>query len=131
MAGNLTDYAEHKILELITGKAAWAKPTIYVALYTAVPGEAGSGTEVSGGGYSRIATTPSDWTTAANGQISNAVNFEWPIASANWGTVAGMALVDAETGGNVIMRGPAASSKLIESGDTFRILAGALVMSMD
>lgn len=131
MANNLTDHAENRILEHMTGKTAWAKPSIWIALYTTVPAETGSGTEVTGGGYARIATTASDWTTATNGQIANAVNFEWSIASANWGTVAGIALVDAATGGNVIMRGPAVSSKLIESGDTFRILAGSLILAMD
>lgn len=60
MAGNLSNYAESKILELSVGKTAWAKPDLYCALFTSPPSDVGGGTEVptvSSGvvtGYRRI-----------------------------------------------------------------------------
>ncbi len=69
----LSNYAEAKVLEHLVGKLAMPKPTVSVALYTVAPTDEDAGTEVSGGGYQRIATTPTDWTNASNGSISNAV----------------------------------------------------------
>lgn len=128
----LTNYAEKKILDHLVGKAAFTMPTAYVALYTSVPNEDGTGgVEVSGGGYSRMQTSPSDWEDAAEGGIQNAVNLEWDASTADWGTIVGIALVDASTSGNVLVRGEAVAQKTIESGDMFRISAGNLVLSLD
>lgn len=38
---SLADYAENKVLELMVGKTAFTLPTVYVALFTGVPGDAG------------------------------------------------------------------------------------------
>lgn len=128
----LTDYAEKKILDHLVGKAAFKMPTAYVALYTSVPNEDGTGgAEVSGGGYARLQTSHSDWEDAANGGIQNSANLEWDAATDNWGTIVGIALVDEATGGNVLVRGEAVAQKTIEVGDMFRISAGNLVMTLD
>ena len=48
--GNLTNAAADDILDGLLA-------TCYVALYTDTPGDAGGGTEVSGGGYARLPAT--------------------------------------------------------------------------
>lgn len=66
MAGNLSDYAEQKVLAQTVGKAAWAKPDLYCALYTVSPTETGGGTEVvteassALTGYQRVKISASD-----------------------------------------------------------------------
>lgn len=127
----LSDFLENKLLEHITGKASYAMPTVHVALFTVAPTDSAAGTEVTGGGYSRKATTGASWNAAANGQIKNAVDLEWATASASWGSVVAIALMDAPTGGNVLVYGTAQSAKTIESGDTYRISAGNLTLSLD
>lgn len=129
--GSFSDSYETKVLEHITGKAALAKPTAYIALYTVSPTDSTAGTEVTGGGYARIATAATDWNAAANGQITNAVDFTWPAASASWGSVVAVALVDATTGGTIIVWGAAATPKTISAGDQYKIAAGNLTISLD
>lgn len=125
----LSDYAENKVLEHIVGKTAFALPDVEVALYTVAPTDSTSGTEVSGGAYARLATAPADWSAASGGSISNSVDFEWATASASWGSVVAAALVDGS--GNILAFGTAASPKTIDSGDTYRIPAGSLTLTLD
>jgi len=48
--GQLTDDAANDILDALLA-------TVYVALYTTTPGDAGGGVEVSGGSYAREAAS--------------------------------------------------------------------------
>lgn len=131
MAGNLSDYAENKILDHSVGKTSWTMPTVYVALYTTAPTDSTSGTEVSGGSYARVATTGATWNAAASGANSNASAIVFPTASASWGTVTAVALVDASSAGNIVWYGTLTSNKTVDSGDTFQFAAGALTLSLN
>lgn len=131
MAGNLSDYAENKILDHSTGKTSWTMPTVYVALYTSAPTDSTSGTEVSGGSYARVATTGTTWNAASAGSTSNASAIVFTTATASWGTVTAVALVDASTSGNIIWYGTLTSNKTVDSGDTFQFAAGALTLSLN
>lgn len=149
MAGNLSNYAENKILELSTGKTAWSKPSVWAALYTTAPTDAGGGTEVSGGSYVRVPVADASnsvWGTAANGGITNNGTYNatsaglsssgsgiitFPKATASWGTVTAVALVDASTGGNVLWYGELTNSKTIDIDDTVSFAASDLQLSLD
>jgi len=102
-----TDYWARKILDHTTGKTAvGSAPTTYVALFTAVGTDAGSGfTEVSGGPYARVTTAGSDWNAAsgsAPSTVTNANAITFPAATADWGTVIAFGLYDASTSGNLL-----------------------------
>ena len=102
-----TDRTSQGILGHITGKAAlFTMPTAYVALFTAVGSDAGSGfTEVSGGAYARVATAAGDWNSAtgsAPSSISNLNALTFPTATADWGTIIAFGLYDASTAGNLL-----------------------------
>jgi hypothetical protein len=102
-----TDRVSQGILGHIVGKTSiFTLPTAYLALFTAVGVDAGTGfTEVSGGSYSRVATAGSDWNAAsgsAPSQISNATTLTFPTATAGWGTVIGFGLYDASSAGNLL-----------------------------
>lgn len=70
-----------------------AKPTaITVHLYTSTPGEAGGGTEVSGGAYNPVTRNASDsnWTatSSSDGVTDNAAAITFPSPSGgNWGVI--------------------------------------------
>lgn len=103
----MTNYSADGWLEYITGKTSIpAKPTAYVALFTAVGTDAGTGfTEVSGGSYARVATAGADWNSAsgtAPSTISNANAVQFPQATADWGTVIAFGIYDASTSGNLL-----------------------------
>lgn len=106
MAGSLTDYSELKILDWLLGGVAFTPPaTYYAALFTAAPSDSAGGTEVTGGSYTRVAITKNqtNFPAAAAGAISNGTVITFPTPSADWGTVVGMALMDAASAGNVVL----------------------------
>jgi hypothetical protein len=81
-------------------------------LFTVAPGETGGGTEVSGGGYARQSFT---LTAASGGATSNAADITFGPATANWGTIVAVGIFDAATGGNMLMYGNLATSKIVNS----------------
>lgn len=126
-----TDYSENKVLDHLNGKASFAMPTAYVALFTAAPSDAGGGTEVTGGSYARVATSGATWTAASGGSTSNAAAVTFPTASASWGTVTHYATFDAATSGNMLRWAALTAPKTIGSGDTASFAIGALTQTED
>jgi hypothetical protein len=126
----LTNYAENMIVDHRYRGRTWTKPTaIWFALFTAMPGEAGGGTEVTGGSYARVNLAPSNTNYTAtqggtsgdssgtSGQTTNAVAITFPAPTANWGTVIGMAEMDASTAGNMWLYAPLTVNKTVNNGD--------------
>jgi hypothetical protein len=125
---SFSNYLENKVLGHVFGAVPYTAPaTLYVGLYTSDPGEANTGTEVSGGSYARqtIAFTVTD------NQASNTAAVEFPTASASWGTVTYAAVFDAVSGGNMMAYGALTTSKTIASGDVLRIPAGDFDINLD
>jgi len=126
---SFSNYLETKVLDHVFGGTAYTAPsTLYLALFTAVSdGEAGTVTEVSGGGYVRqsVAFTTSGNTTSNTGAV------EYPTATANYGTVTHVGIYDASSSGNLMAYASLSSSKTIETGDVFRVPAGDLDITLD
>jgi len=126
---SFSNYLETKVLDHVFGGTAYTAPsTLYLALFTAVSdGEAGTVTEVSGGGYARqtVAFTTSGNTTSNTGAV------EYPTATANYGTVTHVGIYDASSSGNLMAYASLSSSKTIETGDVFRVPAGDLDITLD
>jgi len=120
-------YFENAIVNLMRN-TSFTEVAVYVALFTdsASPAELEAGTltnEVSGGSYARQLaglSAPSD------GTSSNASDITFPQATADWGTVRYVALMDAVSAGNVLMYSQLDADKVINNGDTFKINAGDL-----
>jgi len=124
-----TDFMENKIIDHMLRNQAYTPPsTIYLALFTSAPSDAGGGTEVSGGSYARQAVTLS---AASGGASENSADITFPQATADWGTITHVALMDAETGGNMLMHTAIDASKTVNNGDTFKINAGDLDVTVD
>ena len=125
-----SDYLEDKVLEHVFGGNAFTAPsTLYVALYTVALSDTGGGTEVSGGAYARKTATftvsGTNPTTA-----SNTAAIEYPSATANYGTVVAVGVLDASSGGNLLAYSTLDSSKVVSSGDVFRFNAGDLDITL-
>jgi hypothetical protein len=127
---NASDYLENKFVDHVFRTAAFAKPAaLYVALLTAAPSDSGGGTEVTGGGYARVSTTPGDamWTatqggtvgasTGTTGHTANAAAIQFPAPSAAWGHITHFAIYDAAAAGNLIVHGPLDTARDIANGD--------------
>ena len=81
---SLTNQAEACAAEALVGKTTWTAQAVYVGLLSAAPVEGGGGTELSGNGYARVATTGPDWNAYASDQLTNANALAFPQATANW-----------------------------------------------
>jgi hypothetical protein len=121
-----SDYMENKIIDQMRNVAG-VQVAAYLALFTAATGlEADSGwsaTEVSGGSYARQLAGLS---AASGGASSNASDITFPTATADWGVITHAALMDAITGGHVLMWTPLDASKTVNNGDTLKFNAGDL-----
>ncbi len=125
---SFSNYLETKILEHAFGETAYTMPTThFVALYTAAPGEAGGGTELSGDAYARQSAA----FTVSGNTATNSANIEFPAATGNWGTVTHAAIFDASTGGNMLAYAALTSSKVVETGDILRFTASQLDITLD
>ena len=124
-----SDYLENKIIDHMLRNQAFTPPaTVYVALFTSATTDAGGGTEVSGGAYARQAVTLG---AAAAGASSNSAAVTFPQATADWGTITHIAIMDASTGGNMLMHSILDASKTINDGDTFKIEIDDLDVTVD
>lgn len=129
---SFADYLENKLLDHITGKAAYTMPTCYVGLSTADPGDGGATlAEPSGNGYARVQTSASDWNAASAGSATNAAVITFPAATGDWGTITHVCLFDAASGGNLLASGTLDASQVISVDQIPRFDIGTLTVSLD
>lgn len=145
VAGDLVNFAENKIVDaLLRGQAIGTPATWYIGLDTVACGETGTGTEVTGGSYARVAVTAglTQWagtqsagsTTASsgtNGTTSNNATITFATPTAGWGTVVSVRWWDASTSGNAWICTALSTSKAINTGDTVSFPAAALTFQID
>jgi hypothetical protein len=114
---------------LLTAGSATRPTAWYLALYTAAPGEAGGGTEVTtvGTAYARQSAA----FTVSGNTASNTSAVEFPTATASYGTVSHVGVYDASTGGNLIAYAALTTAKVIDTGDVLRVPAGDLDITLD
>ncbi len=139
MAG-FTDFLEHALLDHLFSDAAYAPPaTLWVALSTTTPAEAGTGfTEPSSGSYARVATTAADWAAAtgtAPSTKSNTAAITFPTATGDWSSGANMAFFglfddDGTPSGNLLAFGALTTPKAVLNGDTASFAASTLVIKL-
>jgi hypothetical protein len=130
----LSSYLENKINDHVLGGSDYTRPgTVYFALYTAAPTEAGGGTECSGGSYARVSVTnnSTNFPSSVSGVKANGTAITFPTASANWGTVTAFGVFDASTGGNLLYFGTLSASRTVTSGDTARFAAGDFTITFE
>lgn len=127
----LSNFWENELIDhLFRARSYTAPSAMHFALFTAAPGEAGGGTEVSGGSYARVSYAPgfanfegtngetTDVDSAGTGgatQNINAITFASP--SANWGVVSHMGAFSASSGGDLYTYGALTASKTVNNGD--------------
>lgn len=102
---------------------------VYVALFTADPGEAGdTASEVGAATYQRTAV--SFGAPTVDGQFANDAECLFPESgSYPWGTVTHVGIMTAQTGGAMIMNMPLSASVTVAAGEQLRINPGSLTVS--
>jgi len=134
MAGK-SDFLENAVLAKVFNATAFpATATVYLALYTAAPTDAGGGTEVTGNAYARVAVTANttNFPAPSGGSISNGTAITFPQATpSGWGVVTHFGIFDASTSGNLLYWAALTASKTVDPLDTVSFAIGALVITED
>lgn len=119
-----TNYLEDALVNHVLRNTAMTSPTtVYCALFTDPPGEAGGGTEVAGGSYARQSVA---FSSPSNGVTSNSATITFPTATGDWGEVDSFAIFDDPTAGNMLYYGTLSVAKTVLTGDVFEFLSGQL-----
>lgn len=133
--GSLSNRMENLILNHVLKVSEDTPATLYVSLCTGSVTDAMTGATLpevpDSNNYARVASSAFD---AASGRTtSNTADIVYPAASGGaWGSVTSWALVDSAThlGGNIIAYGDFTTPKTISEGNTAKILAGDLDISV-
>ena len=126
----LSNYLENALVDHILRNTALTTPgtSIYVGLikfYESSKLEAGTLTqEASSGAYARVQVTA--WDAPSNGATQNTSAVTFPTATADWGMVSGVIIVDAASTGNVLLHGTLTTARDVKNGDVFKFNAGDL-----
>ena len=134
MSGSKSNTLENAILDTVLGgPQRTIDATVYIALYTVAPTDAGGGTEVSGGSYARVAKTnnATNFPAASGGSKSNGTAIVFPTASAGWGTVVAFAIHNHPTADQPLIWGDLTANKAVTSGDTAQFDVGGIVYTED
>ena len=126
----LSDYAENALLNHLLRRVTFTSPSTWISLHTGSLLDDGTGAEVSGGGYARIQVASGNWDAAAAGATENANDIDFGTATGNWGNILFVGVWDAATVGNLLLRGELTASKTVNNGDSFKITASNLDISL-
>jgi hypothetical protein len=133
-----SNYLENKLLDHVLTATSYSQPSRFLALFTGTASatkanlEAGTLTDevsTSGTAYARQAIT---FSAASNGSTSNSATVTFPAATASFGTITCVAIMDGDTegAGNVLFYGEVTTAKTIDTGDTFQVSNGNLTISL-
>ena len=130
-----TNLLENEVLDHIFPDQAFVPPsTLHIALSTTAPADDGTNiTEPVGDGYARVAIVSNltNWPAASGGSINNGVAVVFPQATGTWGTITHFVVYDAASGGNALVIGVLAASKLIDNNDQATFDIGTMVFTID
>lgn len=134
----LSDYLENKLLNLMFDNTAFSPPaTLYFGLFTADPGESGVTGEftIGTGSYARAVVTNNTTnfplcSVLTTPTKTNASTIAFPKATTAWGVATHWAIYDASTAGNMLAHGALSSPRTISIGDTPKIAAGAMSVTI-
>lgn len=136
-----SNFLENKLLDhtLRYGTAPYTGvSTLYLALFVNTSGNAATNLEAgtltdevstSGTAYARQAVT---FAAASSGSSATNATVTFPTATASFGTITHVAVMDGATEGsdNVLFWGAVTTAKTIDTGDTFQVSSGNLTISL-
>jgi hypothetical protein len=124
----MSNYLENALINVTLRATSYTAPTtVYVGLYTSDPTDANTGTEVSGGSYARKSAT---FGAPSNGASTTSADITFDQATASWGTIAYIGILDALTSGNLLYHTALDTSKAIDTGDIFKIASASLTVTL-
>ena len=130
---SFSTYEANRLQDASLGGATYTPvATYYVALMTSMPTAAGGGTEATGGSYARVAVTnnSTNFPAAVGGAKGNGTVISYAQITASIGTIVGVALYDALTGGNLIRFALLNTPKATATNDTINVSINAFQFTL-
>lgn len=129
----ISNYAENLLLTWLFTTDPATRPTgWHVSLHTADPGETGSSAEVTVGTDASYARKSITFDTAASGAIPSDAAVTWTVNAGSAGyTVSHIAIWDAATSGNCLMKGPLPVARALSASQVLTFSAGDIVATLD
>lgn len=127
-----SNFLEEAILNYFFRGQAVSRPTnLYLALYKTNPTDSDTGSEVTGGGYTRqVVSFNAPSQQGDSGTITNANTIEFSQATGDWGEFAYFGVRDAKDGGNLLVYGTFNKPQTVNEGTQFAIKQGDLSVSV-
>ena len=117
----------NKLANATVANVSYTSPaTVYTALYSVIPTVSTNGTEITGNGYARQATT---FASPTDGNISSTGNVSFSCTGNAWPLVTAVGITDASTSGN-IMFFQGIASRNVQPGDTLTFGSGNITVSI-
>jgi hypothetical protein len=121
---SLVDAIELELLDHVLGTGSWTSPAqVYIKLHIGDPGETGTANAAA-----ETTRPAANWNAASGGQATLAATVSWTSVSTTE-TYSHYSLWDANTAGNVLLKGALDSSVAVTAGDNFDLTA--LTISAD
>jgi hypothetical protein len=129
MAG-ASNYLELALLDHALKGTSWAQPAnVYVSLHSADTVETGAGEITAGANAYARQSASAAFAAAAAGAKATSADLTWTNMPAT--TITHVCIWDSVTGGNPLFLGSLTASKVVNAGDTFKILSTNLTVTMD
>lgn len=123
-----SDFLEDKLLDItLKGGAAYNVGTTYLAIFTADPTDAGTGTECSYTGYARQAMA---FGTISGGAVSTSSTINYPAMVGSDITVTHLGIYDAASGGNLLYHTALDVSKILQADDVASFASGEVTVTL-
>lgn len=120
---SISNYAELKLLDHVTGTAAFTVPSaFYLKLHTGDPGEAGTSNAAT-----ETTRKAASFGSASSGSITTSATVEWTNVSTTE-TYTHWSAWDASSAGNCLWYGALSASASVTAGDTFQITSLSLTL---
>ena len=131
-------YIKNKILDLRFGGTAYAaEATIYFGLSTVALTADNTGatvTEPVAGGYARVSysNNKTTWTTSASERLENAIDIDFAVSTASWGTIQAIFIADSITtgAGNMLWYYNLTPTVTVGDATIVSFVAGAIIARM-
>lgn len=132
--GVISNYASQKILDAFFNGQAFTPPSsLWFALYNTDPTAANTGVEVTGPGYARVQIPAMTFAQLSGGKmtVSNSAKVVMQRATGTWTTANYWAVMDAQTGGNLIVKEALLVSAAVTNGQQPEFDVGDLVVTVE
>lgn len=129
-----SNYLENELVNAILRGGTYTGGGVYIALYTADPGEEGTSGELRDSNYLRqrahTAVVSDGFTVPSNGTTTNTKNIVFPPILDTQVTITHWGIFDAQNAGNMLFHASLLNPKTLDPTDVLSFPTGALTITL-